>query len=168
MNLSIIYALAAAALFGASTPLAKSLGLGLSPILLAGLLYLGSGIGLAGVRLIRDRGWKPTGLTPSEWPWLLGAIAFGGIFGPVALMFGLTRTTSASASLMLNLESVLSAVIAWVVFRENATDASSSACLPLCWAAWCCRGPVLTAATRTGPDRSPSRWRVCAGALITT
>lgn len=120
MNLSIIYALAAAALFGASTPLAKSLGLGLSPILLAGLLYLGSGIGLAGVRLIRDRGWKPTGLTPSEWPWLLGAIAFGGLLGPVALMFGLTHTTSASASLMLNLESVLTAVIAWVVFRENA------------------------------------------------
>lgn len=120
MNLSIIYALAAAALFGASTPLAKSLGLGLSPILLAGLLYLGSGIGLAGVRVIRDRGWKPTGLTSSEWPWLLGAIAFGGILGPVALMFGLTRTTSANASLMLNLESVLTAVIAWVVFRENA------------------------------------------------
>ncbi|AMS23267.1 hypothetical protein AYK59_25170 [Pseudomonas synxantha] len=120
MNLSIVYALAAAALFGASTPLAKSLGLGLSPILLAGLLYLGSGIGLAGARLIRDRGWAPTGLTPSEWPWLLGAIAFGGILGPVALMFGLTRTASATASLMLNLESVLTAVIAWVVFRENA------------------------------------------------
>lgn len=56
MNLSILYALAAAALFGASTPLAKNLGLGLSPVLLAGLLYLGSGVGLAGVRLIRDRG----------------------------------------------------------------------------------------------------------------
>lgn len=120
MNLSIVYALAAAALFGASTPLAKSLGLGLSPILLAGLLYFGSGIGLAGVRLIRDRGWAPARLTPSEWPWLLGAIAFGGILGPVALMFGLTRTASATASLMLNLESVLTAVIAWVVFRENA------------------------------------------------
>lgn len=120
MNLSIIYALVAAALFGASTPLAKSLGLGLSPILLAGLLYLGSGIGLAGVRLIRDRGWEPTGLTPSQWPWLLGAIAFGGILGPVALMFGLIRTAGATASLMLNLESVLTAVIAWVVFRENA------------------------------------------------
>ncbi|QUW67963.1 EamA family transporter [Pseudomonas synxantha] len=120
MNISIIYALVAAALFGASTPLAKSLGLGLSPILLAGLLYLGSGIGLAGVRLIRDRGWKPTGLTPSQWPWLLGAIAFGGILGPVALMFGLIRTAGATASLMLNLESVLTAVIAWVVFRENA------------------------------------------------
>lgn len=120
MNISIIYALVAAALFGASTPLAKSLGLGLSPILLAGLLYLGSGIGLAGVRLIRDRGWKPTGLTPSQWPWLLGAIAFGGILGPVALMFGLIRTAGTTASLMLNLESVLTAVIAWVVFRENA------------------------------------------------
>lgn len=120
MNLSIFYALAAAALFGASTPLAKTLGLGLSPILLAGLLYLGSGVGLAGVRLIRDQGWKPTGLTPAEWPWLIGAIAFGGILGPVALMFGLTRTAGTTASLMLNLESVLTAVIAWRVFRENA------------------------------------------------
>jgi len=120
MNLSIVYALAAAALFGASTPLAKSLGLGLSPILLAGLLYLGSGIGLTGVRFLRDRGWKPTGLTPSEWPWLLGAIAFGGILGPVALMVGLTRTAGATASLMLNLESVLTAAIAWLVFKENA------------------------------------------------
>ncbi|MFL1387816.1 EamA family transporter [Pseudomonas tritici] len=120
MNLSIVYALAAAALFGASTPLAKSLGLGLSPILLAGLLYLGSGLGLAALRLIRDRGWKPSGLTSSEWPWLLGAIGFGGILGPVALMFGLTRTAGATASLMLNLESVLTAVIAWLAFRENA------------------------------------------------
>lgn len=89
-------------------------------MLLAGLLYLGSGGGLAIVRLIRDRGWTPTGLTPSEWPWLLGAIAFGGILGPVALMFGLTRTSGATASLMLNLESVLTALIAWLVFRENA------------------------------------------------
>ncbi|TLG88443.1 EamA/RhaT family transporter [Pseudomonas edaphica] len=120
MNLSILYALAAAALFGASTPLAKSLGLNLSPVLLAGLLYLGSGVGLACLRLIRDRGWKPSGLTRAEWPWLLGAIAFGGILGPVALMFGLTRTAGATASLMLNLESVLTAVIAWLVFRENA------------------------------------------------
>ncbi|QVN00375.1 EamA family transporter [Pseudomonas rhodesiae] len=120
MNLSIVYALCAAALFGASTPLAKHFGLGLSPILLAGLLYLGSGLGLGVVRLIRDRGWKHSGLTPHEWPWLLGAILFGGILGPVALMYGLTRTAAATASLMLNLESVLTAVIAWLVFRENA------------------------------------------------
>ena len=120
MNLSIVYALCAAALFGASTPLAKHFGLGLSPILLAGLLYLGSGLGLGMVRLIRDRGWQHSGLTPHEWPWLLGAILFGGILGPVALMYGLTRTAAATASLMLNLESVLTAVIAWLVFRENA------------------------------------------------
>lgn len=120
MNLNVIYALGAAALFGASTPLAKVLGLNLSPVLLAGLLYLGSGVGLALVRLIRDRRWQPSGLKLSEWPWLIGAIAFGGVLAPVALMFGLTLTSGATASLMLNLESVLTAVLAWVVFKENA------------------------------------------------
>lgn len=120
MNLNVVYALGAAALFGASTPLAKALGLNLSPILLAGLLYLGSGLGLTLLRLIRDSGWQPSGLKASEWPWLIGAIAFGGVLGPVALMFGLTLTSGATASLMLNLESVLTAVLAWVVFKENA------------------------------------------------
>ncbi|MDF9779327.1 DMT family transporter [Pseudomonas baetica] len=120
MNLSILYALAAAALFGASTPLAKLLGLNISPVLLAGLLYLGSGLGLTIVRFVRDRGWKKAGLLSSEWPWLIGAIAFGGVLGPVALMFGLARTSGATASLMLNLEAVLTAILAWVVFNENA------------------------------------------------
>lgn len=120
MNVSVFYALAAAALFGASTPLAKSLGMGLSPVLLAGLLYLGSGLGLTIVRIVRDRGWRSSGLTAPEWPWLLAAIAFGGVLGPIALMFGLTRTSGATASLMLNLESVLTALLAWLVFKENA------------------------------------------------
>ena len=120
MNLSVFYALAAAALFGASTPLAKLLGLDVSPILLAGLLYLGSGIGLTVVRFVRDRRWQKTGLTPSEWPWLISAIAFGGVLGPVALMFGLSRTSASTASLLLNLEAVLTALLAWVVFKENA------------------------------------------------
>ena len=120
MNLNVVYALGAAALFGASTPLAKLLGLNLSPVLLAGLLYLGSGLGLTLIRLLRDRGWQSSGLKSSEWPWLIGAIAFGGVLGPVALMFGLTLTSGATASLMLNLESVLTAVLAWVVFKENA------------------------------------------------
>lgn len=120
MNLSIFYALAAAALFGASTPLAKLLGLNLSPVLLAGLLYLGSGLGLTIVRFVRDHGWKKPGIASSEWSWLIGAVAFGGVLGPVALMFGLTRTGAATASLLLNLEAVLTALLAWVVFRENA------------------------------------------------
>ncbi len=120
MNQSVIHALLAAALFGASTPLAKWLSGDVSPLLLAGLLYLGSGGGLVATRLIRDRCWKPSGLIRTEWPWLLGAVFFGGILGPVALMFGLTQTSGSTASLLLNLEAVLTAVIAWVVFKENA------------------------------------------------
>lgn len=113
-------ALAAAALFGASTPLVKLLVGELPPLLLAGLLYLGSGLGLASIRLLRDRGWKPGGLAPGEWRWLAGAIVFGGVLGPALLVFGLTRTDAGPASLMLNLEAVFTAVLAWVVFKENA------------------------------------------------
>ena len=119
-NVHVVHALFAAALFGASTPFAKLLLGEISPWLLAGLLYLGSGLGLAAARLIRDRGWQPSGLATGEWPWLLGAIFFGGVLGPVALMFGLTRTSGSAASLLLNLEAVLTAVIAWLVFKENA------------------------------------------------
>lgn len=120
MNQSVIYALGAALLFGASTPLAKLLTGDLPPVLLAGLLYLGSGLGLALVRLVRDGGLKSPGVPLNEWPWLLGAIVFGGVIGPVALMFGLRSTSGATASLLLNLEAVLTASIAWVVFKENA------------------------------------------------
>lgn len=119
MNRSILYALLAAGLFGASTPLAKLLVEQVSPQWLAALLYLGSGLGLALVRLIRDRGWRGSGLAPGEWPWLLGAIFFGGVLGPLALMVGLTYTSASTASLLLNLESALTAALAWIVFREN-------------------------------------------------
>ena len=120
MNKNVLYALGAAALFGASTPFAKLLTGDMPPVLLAGLLYLGSGLGLSLARVVRDGGFKPSGLPRSEWPWLLGAIFFGGVLGPVALMFGLLSTSGSTASLLLNLEAVLTAVIAWVVFKENA------------------------------------------------
>jgi len=116
----VIHALLAAALFGASTPFAKLLVGELSPWLLAGLLYLGSGLGLAAIRLLRDRGWKPSGLATGEWRWLAGAIVFGGLLGPVLLVFGLTHTDAGAASLMLNLEAVFTVVLAWVIFKENA------------------------------------------------
>jgi drug/metabolite transporter (DMT)-like permease len=119
MQRAVLFALSAAALFGASTPIAKVLVNDLSPVLLAGLLYMGSGLGLALARLVRDRGLQPSGLAKSEWPWLLGAIFFGGVAGPVALMFGLTMTTGSTASLLLNLEAVLTALLAWLVFKEN-------------------------------------------------
>lgn len=120
MNRDVVFALLAALLFGASTPFAKLLLGDVAPLMLAGLLYLGSCVGLTLIRLIRDRGWKFPKLAITEWPWLLGAILFGGVLGPVALLFGLNQTTGATASLLLNLEAVLTAVIAWTVFRESA------------------------------------------------
>lgn len=120
LNRSVACALLAALLFGASTPMAKQLTGSLSSLLLAGLLYLGSGIGLTLIRCVRDRGWAPSGLSRADWSWLLGAIVFGGMLGPAALMFGLHSTLSADASLLLNLEGVLTAVIAWLAFHENA------------------------------------------------
>lgn len=117
---AIAAALIAALLFGASTPLAKQLLRDLSPILLAGLLYLGSGIGLGLIRLARDRGWRTPAMSRREWMWLLLAIGLGGVLGPLALMLGLVRTQASTASLLLNLEAVLTALLAWIVFRENA------------------------------------------------
>ncbi|KVZ73167.1 DMT family transporter [Burkholderia ubonensis] len=122
---AIVVALTAAALFGAATPLAKALLGAMSPFMVAGLFYLGSGIGLgAGIvirRLRRPAAHADTGhaLKKSELPWLAGAIAAGGIAGPALLMFGLASTPAATSALLLNLEGVLTAVIAWVVFREN-------------------------------------------------
>jgi drug/metabolite transporter (DMT)-like permease len=118
-------ALAAALLFGASTPFAKLLVGEMAPLLLAGLLYLGSGLGLSLLLLLRKwRGRRsdasPMRIPKAELPWLLAAIFFGGVLGPALLMFGLTQTSGASASLLLNVEGVLTAVIAWLVFKENA------------------------------------------------
>lgn len=116
---AILAALIAALLFGASTPLAKLLLGEVPPILLAGLLYLGSGLGLWLIRLTRDRGLIAPRLPAREWPWFLAAIVSGGVLGPLLLMYGLTRTTAGDASLLLNLEAVFTALLAWIVFREN-------------------------------------------------
>ena len=113
---AIAYASLSAALFGASTPLAKLLVGSVPPLALAGLLYLGSGIGLAVWFALRR---APLNLALRDMPWLGAAIAAGGIVGPALLMFGLTRTDGASASLLLNLEVVFTAAIAWIIFREN-------------------------------------------------
>ncbi|RMW99901.1 DMT family transporter [Legionella jordanis] len=112
-------ALASAILFGGSTPFAKQLIGDFSPLLLAGLLYLGSGIGLMLMRLIKYRGWQHSGLLTDDWPWLLGAIFFGGTLGPILLMMGLKQTSASVASLLLNLEAVFTALLAWVVFKES-------------------------------------------------
>lgn len=122
MNRSVPYALGAAALFGASTPFAKLLLGEVSPLVLAAVLYLGSGFGLAAWITVRARlpGHEPIAPIPRrDWPWIAAAIAVGGVAGPILLMQGLARTDASAASLLLNLEAVLTAVIAWTVFREN-------------------------------------------------
>jgi len=119
LNPAILSALLAAGLFGASTPLAKLLVGDIPPLLLGGLLYFGSGVGLGLARLVRDRGWSSVSLNPGEWRWLLLAIVSGGMLGPVLLMVGLQTVLASTASLMLNLEGVLTALLAWIVFREH-------------------------------------------------
>jgi drug/metabolite transporter (DMT)-like permease len=114
-------ALAAAVLFGLATPVAKLLIGSADPWLLAGLFYLGSGLGLATLRAFRS-GRKPraeAALSRRDAPWLGGAIFCGGIVGPLLLMAGLARTDAASASLLLTLEGAATALIAWFVFHES-------------------------------------------------
>src|SRR5258708_37595464 len=109
---AVIAALLAALLFGASTPFAKILAGDVSPILLAGLLYLGSGLGLTVIRVLRARRFEIPRLRLNEWLWFAGAIVSGGMIAPVLLMYGLTETSASSASLLLNLEAVFTALIA--------------------------------------------------------
>ena len=121
-NRGVWMALAAAILFGASAPFAKLLLAVTQPQLLAGLLYLGSGIGLGALWLRGRRlasASRETPLTRHDLPWLAGAIAFGGALGPLLLMIGLTHTPASAASLLLNMEGVFTALLAWFVFREN-------------------------------------------------
>lgn len=115
-------ALIAAALFGLGAPAAKVLAGTVDPWLLAGLLYLGSGIGLGLYRLAQrllGLAGSEAPLRPQDLPWLGGAIAAGGIIGPVLLMYGLAAGTAVQSALLLNLEGVFTALLAWSIFREN-------------------------------------------------
>lgn len=124
MHRGIIYALLAAVLFGASTPFAKALAVQMAPAALAGVLYLGSGAGLLvcyGVRALLKRSVpeRPVALTRADLPWFAGAVLAGGVAGPLLLMVGLQSVSASSASLLLNMEGVLTSLLAWFVFKEN-------------------------------------------------
>ena len=114
-------ALLAAVLFGISTPISKLLLQSVSPQMLAGLLYLGCGAGLAILWIVhgRSRTAAEANLTTGDVPFLIGAIVFGGVIAPVSLLFGLSRTPAINASLLLNMEAVFTALVAWFVFHEN-------------------------------------------------
>lgn len=121
---AVVLALLSAALFGLSTPAAKVLLGTIDPTVLAGLLYCGAGLGVA---IVRRVGWFATAqagrseaaLGRSDVPYLAGAIVAGGVAGPVLLMSGLQRTDASAASLLLTLEGVATALMAWFIFHEN-------------------------------------------------
>ncbi|MBI2752608.1 MAG: DMT family transporter [Betaproteobacteria bacterium] len=115
---TIAAALAAAFLFGASTPAAKTLAGELSPFLLAGLLYAGSGIGLCAWMALRRAPRVPL-MPAADLPWFAAAVLCGGVIGPALLMYGLSRTAASTVALLLNLEGVFTALLAWFVFKEN-------------------------------------------------
>jgi len=115
-------ALASAVLFGAAAPLSKLLLGSVDPWLLAGILYLGAGGGLAAASLGRTLIGLESPEAPlrrSDLPWLAAVVLFGGMLGPLFLLLGLSETTAASGSLLLNLEGLATMAIAWIVFREN-------------------------------------------------
>jgi drug/metabolite transporter (DMT)-like permease len=124
INPGIASALIAALLFGASTPLAKLLLHDVAPLLLAGLLYVGSGLGLLALLALRALRAGPAAShmrrpSAGDMGWWGGAILAGGVAAPVLLLLGLRQLGAAQASLLLNLEGVLTALLAWFVFREN-------------------------------------------------
>jgi drug/metabolite transporter (DMT)-like permease len=122
MRAGIYCALGGAALFGASTPVAKLLVGSIPPVMLAGLLYAGSGMGLAlwlAARRIVSPGAPRAAFAAGDLKWLAGAVISGGVLGPVLLMLGLAATRASTASLLLNLEGVFTALLAWFAFREN-------------------------------------------------
>jgi len=122
MNIGIYCALGGAALFGASTPFAKLL-LGEVPaIVLAGLLYAGSGLGLGlwlALRSAITPGMDRARFSPGDYKWLAGALLLGGVLGPVLLLYGLSAAPASTAALLLNLEGAFTALVAWFVFREH-------------------------------------------------
>ena len=110
-------ALLAAVLFGVSAPAAKALLGDVSPWMLAGLLYCGSGAGLTVYRMVRRS--ERVRLARSDLFPLVGAVFAGGVVAPVLLMYGLSAMPASGASLLLNAEGVFTAGLAWLVFREH-------------------------------------------------
>jgi drug/metabolite transporter (DMT)-like permease len=116
-----LYPLGAAILFGSSMPFAKLLLTDLGPLPLAASLYLGSGLGILPFLLLRKQRKREEALRRTDLPWLFGAILAGGILAPVVLLYGLDRTPASTASLLLNLEVVATALFALYMFQEKIT-----------------------------------------------
>jgi drug/metabolite transporter (DMT)-like permease len=112
--------LAAATFFGASFPLSKMLLGHVGPVGLAGLLYLGSGLGVGALRLLirGGSGRKEAPLKKTDLGWLLGVILSGGVGGPILLLLGLTRTTAHVSALLANTETLFTMALAIAFFGD--------------------------------------------------
>lgn len=113
----LVACLLAAALFGASSPAAKALLSSLSPLTLAGLLYLGAALGVLPFSL--RGGSRSARRGKKNLARLAGVVLFGGVLGPLLLLVGLQRAPAASVSLWLNLEAPATALLGWAFFREH-------------------------------------------------
>ena len=111
-----VLALLAAALFGLSTPFVQAWGQGVGPFTTAALLYAGAALIAVFLRKPKDR---EAQLQPGDAGRLLAMALFGAVIGPVALVWGLQRTSGVSASLMLTLEAVVTALLAWRLYGET-------------------------------------------------
>lgn len=158
----IVFILASAALFGISPPLAKILLRDADPLVLAGLLYAGAGFGLSLFGWLTRLGQAPASqatayapLTRRDAPWLAAAVVCGGIAAPILLMLGLTRLSGFSASLLLNLEGVATAMIAALVFGEPAGRRT-----------WLALGAMTAAGVFLSWDASAGRWSVSGAVLV--
>jgi drug/metabolite transporter (DMT)-like permease len=117
--LGVGFAIATALFFGLSTPLAKHFLSEVQPLMLAGLMYLGGGLGLIPIYVLRNRIQRPIAfLKVEDWRILLGSMVAGGLAAPILLMTGLEQTSASVASLLLNFESVFTALVAWTIFKE--------------------------------------------------
>jgi drug/metabolite transporter (DMT)-like permease len=94
----------------------------LVPLPLAASLYLGSGCGILPFLAVRGRAGKESALRRGDLHWLLGTISFGGILAPVILLYGLERTSASTGSLLLNVELVATALVAYALFHEEITQ----------------------------------------------
>lgn len=122
MNKRGIYAaLLSAILFGMSPVACKAIVGDMSPFLLAGLLYLGSGLGLAGAVLRHPNQALEAlrSLSRRQWGNFAGAIAAGGVTAPLFLAYGIRFGTATEVSLLLNFEAVATTLVAWIVFHEH-------------------------------------------------
>ncbi len=123
----LLLALGSALLFGLLTPIVKLIAPRVHPFVITGCMGVGSAVGLS--TLLAVRYWAggrhaPAMMKSGQWPWLLGATVFGGGLAPLCYWWGLSLTTASTASLLLNLEGVFTAALAWLVFRERVSARS--------------------------------------------